>query len=159
MAFAIRKLMIKRDGKEVTLMKTRRVLLTALLLVGALELFLVSVSRADDQFESMRVTANLRGGVVLLPPSAPETDRLTLVSLVTIVPDAEVIAAVAVYDNPETTNPVDYIEFYDSVGNLLQASWIDKYGIRRTAIDRGLLQEEGSRLEGVLTLIPEGISA
>ena len=77
----------------------------------------------------------------------------------TIVPDAEVLAAVAIYDNPETTKPVDYIEFYDAVGNLLQASWIDKYGIRRTAIDRGLLQEEGSRLEGVLTLISEGISA
>ena len=159
MAFAIRKLMIKRDGKEVTLMKTRRVLLTALLLVGTLGLFLVSVSRADDHSKSMRVTANLRGGVVLLPPSAPATDRLTLVSFITIVPDAEVLAAIAVYDDPQTTRPMDYVEFYDGVGNLLQASWIDKYGIRRTAIDRGLLQEEGSRLEGVLTLISEGISA
>ena len=50
------------------------------------------------------------------------------------------------------------VEFYDGVGNLLQASWFDQFGIRRTAIDRGLLQEEGSRLEGVLTLISEGIS-
>ena len=157
MAFAIRKLMTECNGKEVTLMKTRMVLLTALLLVGTLGLFLVSVSRAADHSKSMRVTANLRGGVVLLPPSAPETDRLTLVSLVTIVPDAEVLAAVAVYDNPETTKPVDYIEFYDGVGNLLQASWIDKYGIRRTAVDRGLLQEEPSGLEGVFTLILEGI--
>ena len=135
-----------------------RVFLATLILVGILDLPHFSVFSAAVHSASMRVTENLRGQVVLLPPSAPETDRLTLVSFITIVPDAEVLAAIAVYDNPETTKPVDYIEFYDGVGNLLQASWIDKYGIRRTAIDRGLLQEEGSRLEGVLTLISEGIS-
>lgn len=145
-------------GKEITTMKMTRVFLTTLILVGILDLPHFAVFSADVHSASMRVTENLRGQVVLLPQSAPETDRLTLVSFITIVPDAEVLAAIAVYDNPETTKPVDYIEFYDGVGNLLQASWIDKYGIRRTAIDRGLLQEEGSRLEGVLTLISEGIS-
>ena len=128
-------------------MKPRRALLTVLLLVGVLGLSLISVSRADVHSESMRVTENLRGGVVLLPPSAPETDRLTLVSFITIVPDAEVLAAIAVYDNPQTARPVDYLEFYDGAGNLLQASWLDKYGIRRTAVDRGLLQEEAPGLE------------
>ena len=158
MAFAIRKLMGTYNGKEITIMKMTRVFLTTLILVGVLDLPHFSVFSAEVHSASMRVTENLRGQVVLLPLSAPETDRLTLVSFITIVPDAEVLAAIAVYDNPETTKPVDYIEFYDGVGNLLQASWIDKYGIRRTAIDRGLLQEEGSRLEGVLTLISEGIS-
>ena len=138
-------------------MKTIRVLLTVLLLVGTLGLSLISVSRADVHSESMRVTENLRGGVVLLPPSAPETDRLTLVSFITIVPDAEVLGAIAVYDNPQTTRPVDYLEFYDGVGNLLQASWFDKYGVRRTAVDRALLREEASGFEGVLTLILGGI--
>ncbi len=138
-------------------MKTIRVLLTVLLLVGTLGLSLISVSRADVHSESMRVTENLRGGVVLLPPSAPETNWLTLVSFFTIVPDAEVLGAIAVYDNPQTTRPVDYIELYDGVGNLLQASWFDKFGVRRTAVDRALLQEEASGFEGVLTLILEGI--
>ncbi len=138
-------------------MKMTRVFLTTLILVGILDLPHFSVFSADVHSAAMRVTENLRGQVVLLPPSAPETDRLTLVSFITIVPDAEVLAAIAVYDNPETTKPVDYIEFYDGVGNLLQASWIDKYGIRRTAIDRGLLQEEPTGLEGVLTLIVDGI--
>ncbi len=147
------------NGKEITIMKTSRVFLTTLILVGILDLPHFSVFSADVHSASMRVTENLRGGVVVLPPSAPETDRLTLVSFITIVPDAGVLAANAVYDNPQTTRPVDYLEFYNGVGNLLQASWIDKYGIRRTAIDRGLLREEGSRLEGVLTLISEGISA
>jgi len=159
MAFAIKKLMGTYNGKEITIMKTTRVLLITLILVGILDLPHFSVFSAEVHSASMRVTENLRGQVVLLPLSAPETDRLTLVSFITIVPDAEVLAAIAVYDNPETTKPVDYIEFYDGVGNLLQASWIDKYGIRRTAIDRGLLQQEPTGLEGVLTLISEGISA
>jgi len=65
-------------------------------------------------------------------------------------------AAIAVYDNPQTTRSVDYVEFYDGVGNLLQASWLDKYGIRRTAVDRALLQEDAPRLEGILVLLLEG---
>jgi len=137
-------------------MKTSRVLLTSLLLVGTLGLPLLLVSSPDLHSETMRVTENLRGGVVLLPPSAPATDRLTLVSFITIVPDAGVLAAIAVYDNPQTTRPVDYLEFYDGVGNLLQASWLDKYGIRRTAVDRALLQEDAPRLEGILVLLLEG---
>ncbi len=71
-------------------------------------------------------------------------------------PDAEVLAAIAVYDNPQTARPVDYLEFYDGAGNLLQASWLDKYGIRRTAVDRALLQEDAPRLEGILVLLLEG---
>ncbi len=137
-------------------MKTSRVLSTALFLVGTLGLPLLLVSSPNLHSETMRVVENLRGGVVLLPPSAPETDRLTLISFVTIVPDAGVLAAIAVYDNPQTTRPVDYLEFYDGVGNILQASWLDKYGIRRTAVDRGLLQEDAPWLEGILVLLLEG---
>ena len=136
-----------------------KVFLTTLILVGIFDLPHFSVFSAEVHSASMRVTENLRGGVVLLPPSAPETDRLTLVSFITIVPDAEVLAAIAVYDNPQTTRPMDYVEFYDGVGNLLQVSWFDQFGIRRTAVDRGLLQEEPSELEGVLTLVLEGIPA
>ncbi len=156
MDLAIRKVMVKCNGKEVKIMKTSRVLSTALFLVGILGLPLLFVSSPNLHAETMRVAENLRGGVVLLPPSAPETDRLTLVSFVTIVPDAEVLAAIAVYDNPQTARPVDYLEFYDGAGNLLQASWLDKYGIRRTAVDRALLQEDAPRLEGILVLLLEG---
>ncbi len=137
-------------------MKMTRVFLTTLILVGILDLPHFAVFSTEVHSASMRVTENLRGQVVLLPLSAPETDRLTLVSFITIVPNAEVLAAIAVYDNPETTKPVDYIEFYDGGGNLLQASWIDKYGIRRTAVDRALLQEDAPWLEGILVLLLEG---
>jgi len=137
-------------------MKTSRVFLTTLILIGILDLPHFSVFSADVHSASMRVTENLRGGVVLLPPSAPETDRLTLVSFITIVPDAGVLAAIAVYDDRQTTRPMDYVEFYDGVGNLLQASWLDKYGIRRTAVDRALLQEDAPWLEGILVFLLEG---
>jgi len=109
--------------------------------------------------EPIRVTENLRGETVLLPSSAPETDRLMLVSFVTMAPEAEIIGALAAYDDPKTRRSVDYLELYDGTGSLLLISWVDSFGILRTAMDRGLLQEEASRLEGVLVLLQEGTPA
>lgn len=106
--------------------------------------------------EPMRVTENLRNEKVLLPQSAPQRNKLTLVSFVTIAPEAEVIAVLAVYDDPRTKRPADYLELYDGSGGLLLVGWIDEFGIRRTALDRALLQEDASKLEGVLLLLPEG---
>ncbi len=97
-------------------MKTTRVLLTALLLVGALELSLLLLSSGTLHAETIRVTENLRGETVILPSSAPETDRFILVSIVTIASEGVVVAAMAVYDNPQTTRPVDYLESLGSYG-------------------------------------------
>ncbi len=131
-------------------MKTIRMLVAAVLLFGALGLPLHA--------ETIRVTENLRGEKVVLPPSAPEIDQLMLVSFFTIAPEAEMIAALAVYDDPETSWPVDYFELYDGAGALLLVSWVDRFGIRRTAMDSGLLQEEAWGPEGILILLQEGIS-
>ena len=109
--------------------------------------------------EPVRVTENLRRETVLLPPSAPERDQLVMVSFVTITPEAEVKASVATYDDPQTRRPIDYLELYDEAGSLLLVNWVDRFGIFRTAMDRGLLQEEASRLEGVLVLLQEGTPA
>ncbi len=106
--------------------------------------------------EPMRVTENLRREIVLLPSSAPDKGQLILVSFVTIVTEAENKAAMALYDDPQTKRPVDYLEFYDGSGGFLLVGWVDRFGIRRTAMDRGLLQEEASQLEGVLVLLAEG---
>jgi len=59
--------------------------------------------------EPVPVTENLRGETVLLPPSTPERDQLVLVSFVTIAPEAEVVAAIAVYDDPQSRWSVDYM--------------------------------------------------
>ena len=108
--------------------------------------------------EPIRATENLRRETVLLPPSAPERGQLILVSFVTITPEAEVIASVATYDDPQTRRSIDYLELYDNAGSLLLVSWVDRFGIHRTAMDRGLF-EEVSRLEGVLVLLQEGTPA
>ena len=131
-------------------MKTIRALLVAVLLAGVLGLPLHA--------ETMRVAENLRGETVLLPPSTPEKDHLVLVSFFTITAEAEIIAAVAVYDDPQTGRQTDYVELYDSKGGLLSVSWVDRFGINRTAMDYGLLQEKASGLKGVLILLLEGIS-
>ena len=106
--------------------------------------------------EPMRVVENLRREAVLLPASAPDKDRLVLVASATMASEGEIIGALALYDDPQTKRPVDYLEFYDGSGGLLLVGWVDRFGIRRTAMDRGLLQEEASQLEGVLVLLEEG---
>lgn len=124
-----------------------------------LGLTLLWISGGSLHAEPMRVTENLRKEIVLLPPSAPERGQLVLVSFVMITPEAEVIASVATYDDPHTRRSIDYLELYDETGSLLLVSWVDRFGIFRTAMDRGLLQEEASRLEGVLVLLQEGTPA
>ena len=107
--------------------------------------------------EPMRVTENLRSEMVLLPSSAPDKVRLSPVSFLTIVTEEEIIiGGMVTYDDPETERAVDYVELYDNSGGLLLASWVDRFGILRTAMDIGLLQED-SQLAGVLVLLVEGI--
>jgi hypothetical protein len=106
--------------------------------------------------EPMRVTENLRRETVLLPPSTPDKGQLMLVSFARIISEEQILGAMAMYDDPQTKRPVDYMELYDVSGGLLFISWIDGFGIRRTAMDRGLLERGGSKLEGALVLLVEG---
>ena len=137
-------------------MKTVRALLAPVFFAGALGL-LLSTPSGSLRAEMGRVAENLRGEKVLLPPSAPTADRLTLVSFDTIAPEGGVIAALAFYDDPETRRAVDYLELYDGTGSLLLVSWVDRFSIRRIAMDVGLFREGTSRLEGVLVLLQEGV--
>ena len=107
--------------------------------------------------EPMRVAENLRSEAVLVPLSMPNKSQLTPVSFITLSSDAEIVGALVLYDDPQTQRPVDYLELYDGSGGLLLITWVDRFGIRRTAVDRGLLDREAPELEGVLILLPEGI--
>jgi len=100
---------------------------------------------------------DLRGETVLLPPSAPERDRLTLVSFLNIKTEIGIIGAMAIYDDPRTEAQTDYVELYDGAGGLVSVSWLDPFGIRRTAMDSGLLAGEASELQGFLVLLTEGV--
>ena len=99
---------------------------------------------------------DLRGETVLLPPSAPERERLTLVSFLNITATIGIIGMVAIYDDPRTEVQTDYVELYDGNGGLVSVSWLDPFGIRRTAMDSGLLAGEPSELQGLLVLLTEG---
>jgi hypothetical protein len=93
-------------------------------------------------------------------PSAQELDggaqqqQMTLVSLEPCAIDGEVVGFVAayIYDDAITERPADYFEFYDDQGSLLAVSWFDKFGIRRIAVDRGILEEQ-DYLEGVFVIV------
>ncbi len=120
-------------------------------------LSLLLLSGVSPAAETLRVTENLRREAVLLPPSTPNKGQLFLASFFTLVSEGEILGWLALYDDPRTERSVDYLELYDGSGGLLLVSWIDSFGIRRTAMDRGLLQEGASQLEGALVLVAEGI--
>jgi hypothetical protein len=104
----------------------------------------------------MKHIENLRGDFVLLPLSAPEKSPLVLASFDTLARRAEIIGALALYDDPRTKRPVDYLELYDRTGALLLISWVDRFGISRTAVDHALLHGDASEPKGVLVLLLEG---
>jgi hypothetical protein len=109
--------------------------------------------------EQMRFAESLLGDRILLPVSVPDHGQLTMLALSTIMPESDVIVTLALYDDPRTKRYVDYLELYDIEGGLLAISWIDRFGVVRTAIDRALLEEEASELEGVLVIVPDGTPA
>ena len=125
------------------------------LLIAALEVMTLFPG-ASMGAGATKFMKDLRGETVLLPPSAPEREQLDLVSFVNVVSETEVIGAVVLYDDPGTKAETDYVELYDETGALVSVSWLDPFGIRRTAMDSGLLAGEASKLQGLLVLLTEG---
>jgi hypothetical protein len=121
-----------------------------------LSLAILLLSARSLHADFMNTIENLRGEFVLLPVSAPKKNQLVLVSSVTLARKAEIIGALAIYDDPQTKRPVDYLELYDRTDALLLISWIDRFGIRRTAVDHALLRGDASESKGVLVLLLEG---
>ena len=102
-----------------------------------------------------------------LRPSAAEQEIVTTathhhnVTLVSsqpwVVEGGEVWGTLAayVYSDVTTERPVDYWELYDKQTNLLAVSWFDRFGIQRTAVDRGIVEEE-DKLEGIFVVVLDG---
>jgi hypothetical protein len=65
------------------------------------------------------------------------------------------LGTAVVYTNPGAGKPGDYLEFYNPTGNLIAVVWFDRYGIRRTAVDRSFLRGI-NQLEGVFVPIEDG---
>ena len=89
----------------------------------------------------------------------PEQHPLNLVSFQPWVVEGEIFGLVAayLYDDVTTDRPTDYWELYNNQGSLLAVSWFDKFGIRRTAVDRGIVEEE-DELEGIFVIVSDGTS-
>ena len=90
--------------------------------------------------------------------TGPQHD-MSLVSFSPWVVEGEVLGTLAayVYDDVTTARPTDYWELYDKEGNLLAIGWFDKFGIQRTAIDRGIVEQK-DKLEGIFVVILNGES-
>ena len=89
--------------------------------------------------------------------TGPEQHDMSLVSFDPWVIEGEVMGTLAtyVYDDVTTERPADYWELYDKEGNLLAVSWFDRFGVRRTAVDRGIVEEK-DELEGIFVVVLDG---
>ena len=89
--------------------------------------------------------------------TGPEQHDMSLVSFQPWVIEGEVLGAVAayVYDDVTTKRPADYWEIYNQDGELLAASWFDSLDVRRTAVDRGIVEEK-DQLEGIFVIVLKG---
>ena len=89
--------------------------------------------------------------------TAPEQHDMSLVSFSPWVVKGEVLGAVAeyVYDDVTTERPADYRKLYDRKGNRLVISWFDRFGIERTAVDRGIVERK-DKLEGIFVVVVDG---
>jgi hypothetical protein len=89
--------------------------------------------------------------------AGPEQHEMRLVSFDPWVVEGEVMGAVAtyVYDDVTTERPADYWEIYNQDGALLAVTWFDSLGVRKTAVDRGIVEEK-DKLEGVFVVVLDG---
>lgn len=106
--------------------------------------------RADDLQRHDKLTEQVS-------VTTPVRDEMTLVYSEPWVVKGEVVGVFAgyVYKNVSTRRSVDYWELYDHAGDLLAVGWFDKFGIQRTAVDRGIV-EEADKLEGVFVVVLDG---
>ena len=82
---------------------------------------------------------------------------LALISLSPLSANGLTVGGIAVYDDPTTQRPADYLEVFDSKGALVVVSWFDRFGIERLVVDRALI-EGGNELQGVLVTVLDGDS-
>jgi hypothetical protein len=89
--------------------------------------------------------------------TGPGQHDLSLISSQPWLVEGEVLGTLAayVYKDVTTERPIDYWELYDKAGDLLAVGWFDKFGIERTAVDRGILEEK-DKLEGIFVLVLGG---
>ena len=109
----------------------------ALVFLGfaGLLVFLVKVANA-----SVQVVADADESKSTVQALALPGPSMNLISFSAVVADGDTVGSLAVYDDPRTERPEDYIELHDKDGLLVAVGWIDRFGIERIAVDRALLE-------------------
>jgi hypothetical protein len=107
----------------------------ALLLSAVGELVLPGYLEITNAYEIVTVEGNSEWAEI-------ESTRasLTLVRLVPVSSEREILGIIAIYDNPMTPRADDYLELRDDRGQIVAISWFDRFGIRRLTVDRGFLK-------------------
>jgi hypothetical protein len=124
----------------------------------ALLIFLLSALLITRQAagEHSNLTENLRHERVTLPSSTPDRSRMAVVQTLTFLEEDLGAGVLVFYDDTRTKWKVDYIELYDTEGNLLVVAWIDRFGTCQVAMDRGLLDPDDPRIDGILVTVAVG---
>jgi hypothetical protein len=89
------------------------------------------------------------------PVALPSKQTLKLIGSCALTVDGQVVGGMAVYDDVATRILTDYAEIYNPTGDLLAIVWLDRLGILRSAVDRGIVQNKHA-LEGVFVLVLAG---
>ena len=131
----------------------RKIYFVIIVFVGfaGLMLFLVKMAEATVQ-----VTAGASEIDAARTPGLPSLS-MNLISLTAVVSGDRTVGKLAVYDDPRTARPEDYIELYDNGGQLVAVGWIDRFGIQRISVDRSLLENRDD-LRGVFVTVVDGVA-
>jgi hypothetical protein len=101
--------------------------------------------------DSLQLAENPFGSQTALP----EKQKLKLIASQPPKLRQDSPAGMAVYDDIATKRVGDYAEIYNPTGALIAIIWFDKFGILRSAIDRGVVLRKQD-VEGVLVLVMNG---
>jgi hypothetical protein len=125
-------------------------LVVALLLSAVGELLLPGYPEITNAHEILTVEKNGRWAEI-------ESTRasLTLVRLVPVSSEHEILGTIAIYDNPMTPRADDYLELRDDRGQIVAISWFDRFGIRRLTMDRGFLKR-AAKFERIFVTLVSG---
>jgi hypothetical protein len=139
-----------RRSKSVDTMTMTRMhkLIVALLLSAVGELVLPGFAEITNAHEIVSVEENGRWAEIELTRAS-----LALVRLVPVTSEGETVGIIAIYDNPTTPRPDDYLELRDDGGQIVAIGWFDRFGVRRLTLDRGFLEGKGKFERIFVTLV------
>jgi hypothetical protein len=122
----------------------------ALMIASIVPLTILSFSGPLNA-DSLQVVEN----DIISPASLPQKQTMRQIAFLTLTIEGRIVGGMAVYDDAVTKRRGDYAEIYNPTGDLLAVIWFDRFGILRSAVDRGIVLNKHN-VEGVLVLVLEG---